>query len=816
MSSTRFPSPPHSSTTPRGTFIRTPINSQPSTVRTFPTSSSSLLPQRRTFATSSSSSSSSSYSNTIPIAEKVKSNPLIGSHHPATVAATQASNAIVYSDEQKAVATALKEGNNVIIQAVAGSGKTTTICHVVDELSYSGTVINEIGEPEASNILVLLYNKRLADETNKRIKNSNVKIGTIHALAQSLYNVQCRNDNGIKQILDNDIQYRGIPYDIVVVDEMQDVTLLLARLLLKIIRDCQPFTLLFMGDDRQCIYKFMEADPRFLTMADTIFGPLIINNVYDESKLNDKWLRLNLSQTYRCSKPVVDFVNHVLLKEDKMIAHKMSGYKPDYIVCEIFKVDNEINMIIDDYLKQGNKQEDIAILGQSLKSAKSPINRVCNYLSSKGKLIDKKSEDDYGNDSRVSENKIVVSTFHCFKGLERKMIIIIGFDAGFYIASNKESKEVCPNVLYVACTRAKERLLLFQDETNGPLPFLNTNLLHEYANVIGIPKATILPDIQPKNKSYTVTDLIKFIPHTVYDELKTKWEETVVPDLKGNSIDLSTIIPFTQKSTKKQYYESVSNIYGSAIPLLKQYELTSDMILYDLLLLYQKNITDLGITPHAGPVLDERDKLIKQYSGNGNGNSNSKTNITTNGNNQLKTAYENKFPRMINIYQCIIDRYIHPLNQITNYDWYFSQHTQSGLHEGVKRLNFLTANDVFEKSIAYSKRIKTIDENYVDTSVVGAIDCISHAYGPIEFKFVNDFDINHILQVVVYACMLYLREKKTDDFCLFNIRTGDMLKIRLKNPAVEAEIIMTTLIKHKLLSSELPVNMTELLSKLSL
>ena len=60
-----------------------------------------------------------------------------------------------------------------------------------------------------------------------------------------------------------------------VVDEAQDLTPLLHRLVLKAIRDrdasssgATPASLLILGDSRQSIYQFRDADSRFLTFAD--------------------------------------------------------------------------------------------------------------------------------------------------------------------------------------------------------------------------------------------------------------------------------------------------------------------------------------------------------------------------------------------------------------------------------------------------------------------------------------------------------------------------------------------------------------------
>lgn len=53
-------------------------------------------------------------------------------------------------------------------------------------------------------------------------------------------------------------------------------------------------------------------------------------------------------------------------------------------------------------------------------------------------------------------------TYHRSKCLERKIVLVLDFDASYFEFSKRNnSYNVCPNELYVATTRTLEHLLLF-------------------------------------------------------------------------------------------------------------------------------------------------------------------------------------------------------------------------------------------------------------------------------------------------------------------------------------------------------------------
>lgn len=86
-----------------------------------------------------------------------------------------------FSEEQKNIFNYAKNGiNNVIIQAVAGAGKTTTLIECVKQL---------IEHNKKVKILLLAHNKSTRDTLKERLGDyiQNVKVFTLHGLAYRMY-----------------------------------------------------------------------------------------------------------------------------------------------------------------------------------------------------------------------------------------------------------------------------------------------------------------------------------------------------------------------------------------------------------------------------------------------------------------------------------------------------------------------------------------------------------------------------------------------------------------------------------------------------
>lgn len=110
----------------------------------------------------------------------------------------------------------LLNNNNVIVDSVAGSGKTTTILHIAKQFKCK--------------ILLLTYNKRLKFETRQKtelLKITNLEVHSYHSFCWKYYDRSCCTDSYIISLLKNNknpLLLKKFDYDIIILDEAQDMT----------------------------------------------------------------------------------------------------------------------------------------------------------------------------------------------------------------------------------------------------------------------------------------------------------------------------------------------------------------------------------------------------------------------------------------------------------------------------------------------------------------------------------------------------------------------------------------------------------------
>ena len=211
---------------------------------------------------------------------------------------------ITLSKEQSKIIKYIKKDNNVIVDSCAGTGKTTLILSVAREL------------PD-KKILQMTYNSMLRHEVNNRVKKSeihNMSVHTFHSLAVKYYMSNCYTDSGIRNILSKDLSPLTIlpKFDILVLDECQDMTFIYFQFMIKFARDSgSQIQLLILGDYMQGLYDFKGADIRFLTLADILWKN------YSFLKIK-KFKKCTMKLSYRITNQMCSFVNNVMLGVDRM------------------------------------------------------------------------------------------------------------------------------------------------------------------------------------------------------------------------------------------------------------------------------------------------------------------------------------------------------------------------------------------------------------------------------------------------------------------------------------------------------------------
>lgn len=472
------------------------------------------------------------------------------------------------SAEQRVAIQHILNGDNVVLDAVAGSGKSTTVLAAASVL------------PD-KHILLLAFNAILRKETESKIKKmnlTNVAVHTFHSLCVKYYLESAHTDTGIRRvILGNMPPRKPLPrFDLVVLDEAQDMSFLYFQWMAKFIHDAgRPFQLFVLGDYMQGLYEFKGADIRALTMADHIWRghPLLVSPVFH---------KCTLQTSYRITRPMAAFVNEVMLGHPRLVAQK-EGANVMYIRNSRRNIEIVVLSQINTLLAAGESPGDIFVLGASVKGVNSNIRKMENALVDRGVPCYVPMFDTEHIDDKIVDGKVVFSTFHSVKGRERKYVFVMGFDQSYFKSFAKKcTGDTCPNTLYVGCTRATHCMYLLENDqysTDRPFEFLKMShreiAATEYTQFRGTPReifyerAAIAAEsgekaCAEKFHEITPTDLVKFVPDHVLEQI-SELIESMFLTLSAANPDTEIQIPRIVQTFSGQF-EDVCDLNGIAIP----------------------------------------------------------------------------------------------------------------------------------------------------------------------------------------------------------------------------------------------------------
>lgn len=660
------------------------------------------------------------------------------------------------SSEQQKVIDEIKEGRSVELNAVAGSGKTTTALSVANNL------------PDKS-VLLLTYNSKLRMETvarTRRLNLQNLTVHTYHSTAVNYYDDSDFTDVNIKAIIDNDLNIKvNFNYDIVIIDEAQDMTKLYFLFVCKLLKDLniwESCAIMVMGDVKQCIYGFKGADSRYLRLASEIY--------------QRPFTSLSLSVSYRLTTPMQKFLTHNMPGGPKINTVK-DGCPVQYIRANHFEftriVLENINVLLD---AGEGYPSDIFILAGSLRisSTTKLINKLSRYY-----LCYVQTNEAYDLDDDDMKNKIVISTFHQSKGRERKIVFVHGFDDNYFTFLARDSDpELCPNTIYVASTRATSYLYLL--DSGNTFRFLDMNSNLQNIDEHGIRYYSDLESDNPENYmsmldcneneidynhayisdeiSTSVTKLIRFTSVEIYEGIKDNFTTL---------FEASQELKLTTKLEIREYTkENISNIHGIIIPYLffinnsdnPNHYIKSHIIsnMYD--------INDKGEIVEKGII---------------------KSNVSDLDFYKIRNALMqedlNSYLIQGVVYSCTTDKIFSQWYNLfkhnrkpENLNLWLSENELNQYFDRMKP--YFSANIDIEKECYYTFPEGEINDKSV--TIRGSIDVYDIENKTIwEIKCVQSLSDDHYLQLMLYAFLLSKKEGFDFDntnFKLFNIMTGEI------------------------------------------
>lgn len=636
--------------------------------------------------------------------------------------------------EQVTILETLKK-NNVYVISCAGSGKSSSIFYLTQEFAKYGL-----------KLLVLTYNKRLENELREKCKKYNLlkimKVHTFHSFVNKYY-IKCYDDTDLKMALCNNIKPRKtFKFHIIAIDECQDLNEDYFNLVCKIFADNEvKARFCLVGDPKQCIYyKLKNASTEYLENP---------QNYFPNNGLS--WKRCNLSESFRLTPETTSFINYCLHHPYKIISRSPSGPKPIYLYCDENNAEEYIELINECIRKYG--PENIFILAPSVrykdikdsnekykKNGIPPIIKIENELmkrygkksnaNEKDKIkIYASTNDDVPLDEKVIKDKLVITTYYQVKGLERDCVIVCCFSNCFskYYRRGEDVKQ-SSNTMYVACSRARKQLILIHSFSFDLLDYLRSDKLLEFVKLKMTTSAKRHleriknKEIIRKNKeiirNYIITKnkillpIVSFLRFVSPNIINICYWQLEKKQIRK----ASKLIEIESIIKQSNYYEEVADINGIfAVKYYQQFKLLNKM-------------------PKISDVIKE-------------------------------TIYE-----WTKINQCQFKNH-----QIQHFDWINESHVSVI----VSRLNTLNLGIKY-----YEKRITTnINKCNISHSEKESLPFVLH--GSIdyhddkkifEFKFVNDLERIHFIQLALYALITY-DKIGTRDLFLYNIKTDELWQI---------------------------------------
>lgn len=370
-------------------------------------------------------------------------------------------------------------------------------------------------------------------------------------------------------------------FSVLVMDEQQDMTPILKRFVDKVIRDKgfggkskragapkDSLRVVVLGDRRQEVYGFNNADSRFLSMAarPEVFG--YVNNC--------AWTSADQSTSNRVTQQNVEFINQQMLKQSlgsgmrAVRDHNELGIafpKPRYVICD------PSEDLFDEAMRLLNLKNmspsDIIVLAPSVRGS-SPAIFLANSLALEGIPVFRSDSDVSDIAPEVARGKVLICTYHQAKGIERKASVVLGFDQNYHSWYDKvaQAPVATSNPQYVAATRALEHLVLVHDHTSAPLPFVDLDTVDKSCDLIPVRLLEVKePKARPDVARFNVTSLCRNLSETLITACLQHLKVSLVA---APAYGLQPSVP-KEIEDKFGLLEGVSNVTGTAVTAIFQW-----------------------------------------------------------------------------------------------------------------------------------------------------------------------------------------------------------------------------------------------------
>ena len=332
------------------------------------------------------------------------------------------------SDEQELFLRRALLGDNILVDACIGSGKTTSIQHLCCAF------------PETTQILYLTYNKLLKLDAQKKIKNKNVTVTNYHGFAYStLMKIGIRPS--ITDAIHSFVKMKPEiqTYDVLIIDEYQDIELEFSEMLEYIKATNPKIQIIAVGDMAQKIYD-----------RTTLDVPVFMENFLGQH------IELTFTKCFRLSSALAAKLGRVWKKT-------IIGVNESCLVEEMTV--SEVTTFL-----SLQEPKDVLCLGYRSGSMADVLNYLESFYSNK---FNKKTvyasiaDNDSLGKSVPTKSSAIFTTFDSSKGLERKICVVFDFTESYWnirINNPQQKYEILRNIFCVAASRGKEHIIFVTND----------------------------------------------------------------------------------------------------------------------------------------------------------------------------------------------------------------------------------------------------------------------------------------------------------------------------------------------------------------
>lgn len=416
---------------------------------------------------------------------------------------------VTLSDEQSRFIDIAATGRNILVDACIGSGKTMSIQALCNKFSDK-------------RILYLTYNRLLKVDAQSKIITPNTVVTNYHGYASmmlSAINVSKSPAELIQGFLDYKDMIQIPGYDILVIDEYQDIDLEISKMLDCIKRTNKDMQIIAVGDMEQKIYDKTSLDVK--AFIDKFLG------AYD---------RLTFTKCFRISPNLANRLGQIWNKE-------INGCNNNCVVE---------SMDVKDIVPLLSKMEPSQILCLGARSGS--MTKVLNTLErSYGDKFNKNTvyasiSDEERDNLHLGADSAIFTTYDSSKGLERPVCVVFDCTESYWESRiNKPNTryEILRNIFCVAMSRGKDRIIFALDGDNNEEALSNETIMSHAAEIKSY--------MRPFEVSSMFNFKFKEDVEACYDMLNIKQlkiKDTSEIKIKGNDglIDLSPCIGVMQEA----------------------------------------------------------------------------------------------------------------------------------------------------------------------------------------------------------------------------------------------------------------------------